>query len=176
MDIPWPRRGDRLFRKGGRGSLAGVTIPDLAIAAGGYKTAADALVGQLDESGRDDSLLAPIIFCYRQYIELRLKGIIKSTRWLTGKEPRYVHDLVELWEPLRNELVDEAEGRESDELAVVDACIRKLNEVDPGTAFRYPALSTLKSEVVQVDLANLKAVVGRLAMFLDALHDSWEDV
>jgi hypothetical protein len=72
--------------------------------------------------------------------------------------------------------LDEAEGRESDGLAAVDACIRELNEVDPGTAFRYPALSTLKSEAFQVDLANLKAVMGRLEMFLDALHDSLEDV
>ena len=39
-----------------------------------YKTAADELV---EKSGAEDLLVFPVVFCYRQYLELVLKTICK---------------------------------------------------------------------------------------------------
>lgn len=49
----------------------------------GYKDAADILANRVIESGNNqDSLVYPIAFLYRQYIELQLKNIIKESRYL----------------------------------------------------------------------------------------------
>ena len=49
----------------------------------GYKEAADKLVENIMDTPRyQDTLVFPICFLYRQYIELRLKELIKSGRCL----------------------------------------------------------------------------------------------
>ena len=177
INIPWPRETDRLFRKGGRGSLAACAIPDLSVAAVGYKSAADRLIAQLSSEPRDDSLLFPILFCYRQYIELRLKAIAAAVSQLTGEKPQFHHKLLDLWAPLRDRLLDEASGQDLAGLDAVDNCIAELNEIDyPGTVFRYPGFSSMKPSALQIDLGNLRAVMERLGVFLDALQDSREDL
>ena len=67
----------------------------------GYKEAADNLVEQIVEGGiLQDALVYPICFLYRQYIELRLKELIKSGRRLleeNGMFPQH-HKIEHLWE------------------------------------------------------------------------------
>jgi hypothetical protein len=177
MQLPWPCEADRLFRKGGLGSLAACAIPDHSVVATGYKSAAGRLIAQLSTEPRDDSLLFPILFCYRQYVELRLKAIAASTSQLTGEKPQYHHRLLELWAPLRDRLRGEVLGEDLAALAAVDNCIAELSGIDfSGTVFRYPDLSSIKPSMLQIDLGNLKAVMERLSMFLEALQDSWEDL
>ena len=67
----------------------------------GYKMAADSLVAQIIETGRyQDSLVFPVCFLYRQYIELRLKEVIRSGRRLLdepGAFPQH-HKIQHLWD------------------------------------------------------------------------------
>lgn len=177
MQIPWPRKGDRLFKIGGYRNLRGWILSEFSIAAVGYKEAADILIEVLAQRRRDDSLVLPIVFCYRQYIELRLKALTETIRVFTGDEFKRTHDLTTLWSPLRERLLDDGfEEGEQRALAAVDTCIAELNGMDPGaTVFRYPTFTDAKRLNYEIDLGNLKSVIGRLSVFLDALQDYWED-
>ena len=108
-DIPWPRPQDKLFISGGRGNLAGHVLnpifsspADFGITAEGYKAAGDALIDWMANNPRNDSLVPPTVFCYRQYVELRLKDIILlvNTSDQTGERYEKIHDLRRLWTTL----------------------------------------------------------------------------
>jgi len=176
MEIPRPRKGDRLFKPGGSWNLFAWTIADMSVAACGYKEAADTLVARLASGSRNDGLVAPIVYCYRQYLELRLKMITESASWITGKKFKHDHNLLNLWQPLEQQLTQELQERDREALEAVDACIREMHEIDPsGTAFRYPEFVSLNQKAHQLDLGNLKEVMGRVAVFLDGTQDAWSD-
>lgn len=175
MEIPWPRNGDRLFLSGGLRSLAGCVIADISLTAIGYKEAADILVESL-VGGRNDALVLPILFCYRQYLELQLKALTQAGGALFGEDFRRTHDLGILWKPLKTRILSEIiDGEEREVLAVVEECILEMNVVDQhAQAFRYPEFEAMQAINHQVDLGNLKAVMNRLAEFLGALESQWE--
>lgn len=75
----------------------------------GYKDAADILVGHVDEHARRaDALVYPIVFLYRQYLELALKDLIRQARnLLHDLEPcPKNHRIDELW-TLCNSLLEQ---------------------------------------------------------------------
>src|ERR1043165_9459178 len=72
----------------------------LDLFAEGYKTAADILVKQVVEcASHQDTLVYPIVFLYRQHIELRFKEIIREGLSLLdeGQDFPRTHRLDELW-------------------------------------------------------------------------------
>ena len=185
MNIPWPRTGDRLFKPGGYWALAAHILAmhpeDVGIVAFGYKDAGDVLIESLAKNGRNDGLLLPIIFCYRQYIELRLKDIIGLVNTFEENDQSFekIHDLEKLWSSLRRNIEEEIDEQDRESFDAVEECILELHGVDnKGTKFRYPAsifscIDDMKFH--QVDLGNLKSVMDRVSTFLDALADQWED-
>lgn len=185
MDIPWPKSGDRLFKPGGYGALAAHTLlsfNDIGLVASGYKTAGDALVERLAEHGRNDSLVLPILFCYRQYVELRIKDIIEKTNIFEGSGENYkkIHDLKELWEILKSNSRHSVHENVQEAFHAVEDCIMQFHRVDEkGLVFRYPdVLSFRQLEDLgfhQIDLGNLKSVMDGIATFLDSTADVWEE-
>lgn len=109
----------------------------------GYKYAADELVNKIDKTGVDqDYLVYPIVFLYRQHLELLLKRIIKSGRkHLATQEQGYPthHKLKDLWslaKSLRKEIWNE---NHPSEFEIVDHVISEYTLYDPASmAFRYP--------------------------------------
>ena len=87
MEIPWPRKGDRFFVTGGDRNLLACIVADLSLASTGYLNAADLLVESLNQNTRNDALVFPIVFCYRQSIELQLKALTETLAAFTGKTP-----------------------------------------------------------------------------------------
>lgn len=181
MSLPWPRPGDRLFKSGGYQALMAHILPvhreEVGIVAPGYKDAGDILIKSLAENGRNDALTLPIIFCYRQYIELRLKDIIGlvNTFEESGQSFKCIHDLKKLWLTLRSSIEEEIDEQDREAFDAVEECIMELHGVDnKGTKFRYP-VSIADMKFHQVDLGNLKSVMDRVSAFLDALADQWED-
>ena len=171
MDIPWPKQGDQLFVHGGIGPLyAHVLQEPFPFPVVGYKRAGDTLIQGLIENGRDDALIYPIAFCYRHYIELKLKDLIDlMDRWdEVDKSYKNNHNLDELWSIILPR-VDEGDYRDQQEaFQAVGQCIAELHKVDArGTGFRYMQ----QLEISQVDLLNLRSVMDRVAMFLDSLAD-----
>jgi hypothetical protein len=66
-----------------------------------YKEAADLLVAHVEETGwRAEKLRFPILFLYRQHLELVVKGLIRMCCEVLGRDrdfPRH-HDLQKLWQ------------------------------------------------------------------------------
>lgn len=174
MDTVWPRSGDRLFKQGGYRNLGVSILSDTSFAAVGYKDAADSLVEIPNAQGRNDALVFPIIFCYRQYLELRLKSIAESIRDFSGEDFRRTHDLLALWKPIVRHHDEQIGEEDAEAFAAVTACLSEINALDPrASSFRYPAFETMAEINHQVDLGNLRSVMNRLATFLDALHDQF---
>jgi hypothetical protein len=127
------------------------------IYAAGYKDAADALVGALAERKASlDSVIYPLVFLYRQGLELQLKLILPLARRLAGKEAvaDHKHGLMPLWSELRQHLEQLDPGKDDQELPAIEDFIRQLDTVDPGSfAFRYPV--TKKGEVSLPELRHV---------------------
>ena len=177
MDIPWPKPDDELFKTGqfeneGSPNLAAYVFSKRMIPiADGYKDAGDALVKWLEDSDlRNDFLVYPIVFCYRQHVELQLKYIIQIINAINQNPEQYrrTHSLLELWNTLRSQLGPEIVGDEQETFDVVGRHIKQFNEIDPESiTFRYPASIPFN----QVDLGNLKSVMASVSKFLGSLAD-----
>jgi hypothetical protein len=177
---PWPQKGDDPFALGSsRRATAcvnffGVDQP-WRFYAEGYKLAADTLVAHVDTTGRDhDRLVYPIIFNYRQYIELALKGVIRDARKLLderGGAPTG-HVLTDLWNTARPLLWRIAPNKA--DLDTAGESIKRFAAVDPTSeGFRYPVTvvgtPALPKALKNVDLVQVRQVVERLDGFLDVI-------
>lgn len=74
----------------------------------GYKNSADTLVEYVLEHGENpkilDTYVFPILFSYRHCIEISLKHIYRRA---PGKMPPGGHNLLILWENVKNEIIDQ---------------------------------------------------------------------
>jgi len=119
-------------------------MPDMSLGyIDGYKMAADELAIKIHETGVDqDYLVYPIVFLYRQHLELLLKNIIKSARKALGTNeqghPTH-HKILNLW-PLAKDLRKQIWGKDHPiEFKFVDHVIKEFSVYDPDSmAFRYP--------------------------------------
>jgi HEPN domain-containing protein len=107
----------------------------------GYKQAADIIVDYVKaKRGDQDFLVYPILFNYRQYIELALKGILRDARLLLD-EPGGVpptHNLLDLWREVRPLLLRVEPNAEAD-LKPTDEYFDRFARLDPTSfRFRYP--------------------------------------
>lgn len=121
-------------------------LDNWAVYSDGYKEAADILVHAL-LAGRAtlDTVVYPLAFLYRQYLELRLKQLARDCSRLleTEYQLKTTHRLDLLWAEARRLLL-EAEAKWGDrstaiEFNVVDETLAAFAAID-GTsmAFRYP--------------------------------------
>lgn len=176
-EIPWPRAGDQVFASSDNRWMNarvnwGGGWDSYAL---GYKTAGDILVEHIEETGHHiDALVYPIVFNYRQYLELMLKDVLMEARRYFDLEPSLEkgHALLSLWHPLR-ELIERRWPDEPEELDAVQENLRQIDVVDRGSyAFRYATDPkgdpSLPGEMEYIDLQNLSEVVGRIGTFLEA--------
>jgi len=148
----------------------------------GYKEAADTLVVKVAESGcGQDTLVYPIAFLYRQYIELQLKKIIRDSQYLLECEkdvPKH-HKINQLWGDanyLMKEVIDKFdEGIKKhitqEDLKAISAIINDFVEVDPESfAFRYPKDKKGNNNLeglTHINLRKLGEEINRLSEKLD---------
>lgn len=187
-DVPWPAAGDVLFADGPDPWMnAGLSLSrfgDSAYSAG-YREAGNVLVERAAAAGGGPDLLVyPIVFCYRQYLELELKALIKIARRAHGIEhiPLTTHNLVALWNVARG-LIEIREHEDTTDLDHTGDVLRQFDEVDPGAmTFRYPTDKggepSLPDDLRQINLSNLARVVnavgnlieGCSTMYLEEMH------
>jgi hypothetical protein len=143
----------------------------------GYKLAADELVSYvLTTTSHQDSLVFPICFLYRQYLELRLKEVIQSGRKLLdepGNFPQH-HDISKLWQIvvpiLKKAFKDEAEPFD---YSAAEHVVTEFSRLDPGSfAFRYPTDKAGAKSLDGIRHINLR----RLADYIEAFSESLEAV
>lgn len=157
---------------------------NFAMYAAAYRIAADNLVYSCIYEvpfgrGGMDGLIYPIVFNYRQYIELRLKEIIVGLRYCNGDDSKdflkHRHDLKSLWKELVKLYECFKEDGDEDEFKIAEKLIIEFHKMDSASFnFRYPL--TIDGEenhlgITKLNIRNLAEVMGRLANFLDSLSD-----
>jgi hypothetical protein len=141
--------------------------------ASGYKRAAELLVEHALQQQMDlDTLVYPILFLYRQCIELQLKSIIKKGSILLEIRIRvpFTHDLTRLWTLGRSILVGIYDD-DKEAINYLETMILQLSKSDPNSqAFRYPHDKNGNVSLSEVTHVNLKAIseaLGEVVNLLD---------
>lgn len=162
----WPTLGDQPFTASDQWQNNSYIAPyghgRLVMMMTGYKMAADLMVGQVAQSRHDgDALVFPIIFNYRQFVELSLKYLIATYGRSVSVEAQWsTHDLTILWSTFMAVLEgyghEDVEGTD----AVVATIITEFARVDPRSfSYRYP----VDTKGNLVNLAHQEVDLHRLA-------------
>lgn len=141
----------------------------------GYKHAADVLVEALiDRDWVTEVVCLPVLFLYRQYAELSLKGMLVDAGELlyTDDQPPGIHPLVPLWNDLRTRIA-KIEGTDSGGwMNRAEVLIRELDSFDPTSyTFRYPVNKKGEPNLpsFRVDIGHFRDVMDELEMVLNGI-------
>lgn len=178
-DLPWPKKGDVLFKADDdwwHNACLNYFGTDWGIYASGYKQAGDVLVEHIKETrSRQDFLVYPIVFLYRQYLELRLKQLIDYGHDLLDESVNFPkhHQLDKLWSECKAVLRKIDPRPPEKDLEAIDDAIAQFCAVDPSSeGFRYPfnkeGDKSLPDELRYINLRNLAEVIDRIAGFIEA--------
>lgn len=144
-EFRWPTKGDKPFVVADdpldNANIADSGFTRLVLMTKGYKEAADVMV---ERSASDrpmrDMLVFPIIFNYRQFLELALKYQLAAFGPEVGIAPNWkTHDLAVLWGEFL-EMLGRYGTEDPDEAdPVVGEIILEFAKIDPGSySYRYP--------------------------------------
>ncbi len=168
----WPQHGDKPFVVAGNlldnAVVANNTFARLVLMIDGYKKAGDIMVAASEEDWRErDILVFPIIFNYRQFLELSLKYQLAIYGPTVGISPNWkLHDLVALWNEFLQMLKSYDEGYPKAAERVVEKIVLEFAKADAGSfSFRYPVdPKGTKIEIAfsATDLSNLADVMNAI--------------
>jgi hypothetical protein len=148
----------------------------------GYLAAANLIYASINESAvLQNTLIYPMIFNYRQFLELRLKELSFIGNKYLGldRDFKEVHFLKELWNEYKNNILSELEPNLDPALLEnVERLIDEFETEDPNSMnYRFPhkklakgaSPSTRKESLSRqtLDLKNFKATIDKLIHFLD---------
>lgn len=183
--MAWPQKGAKVFTSDGPPhdfSMIGWgnASHQYVLYMDGYKTAADELVQRLLASkavGQRDTHIFPILFLYRQFIELELKWIFlvysdadasAKKNLIRGKK---AHDLIHLWKKAKPIVLEGATLQE--DVATVEDYIMQFHELDKSSSsFRYPInknLEQILDNQRRINLPNLRQRMDELYHFFNGL-------
>ena len=172
-----PSAGDVIFQSAANGwdnACLHIGVDGWLTYALGYKEAADRLVEQLEAQRRHQDLLVyPIVYLYRHYLEVAIKGLVRQAQTLLGNsvEIPAKHTIADLWTTCSALLERVSPGDSVEEQRQIGRLLREFATVDPtSTAFRYPV--DLKgnqslSGIRHIDLPNVRDVIGKIAVILN---------
>ncbi len=177
--MEWPKKDEKLFRWDTDCHFNAcinayyLSLSDMAIR---YREGADVLAVRTAEGDVIlDRVIIPIVFLYRQYLELLLKDLIDTARRVEGEGEGYPkhHNLGKLWDEAKRLIKNHYKDDVPKELDYVQPCIDEFNDHDPESfSFRYPTdkkgAPTLR-EISHINLRNLYETMGRLGDFLDCI-------
>lgn len=140
----------------------------------GYKRAGEIIFEHIISIQREQDYLAfPMLFNYRQYIELRLKQIIVNC----GGEFTARHNLSPLWAEAKGLVCDRLSSQIDEDterdIAIFGGLLDEFDDMDhKSMAFRYPV--DLKgsphiAELRSLDLMNIYTVMCKISRFLDSI-------
>lgn len=178
--LTWPEKGDLLFTAGDdwwHNACLNYVPDDWGLYVIGYKMAADALVEKVKETHRNqDVLVFPIVFLYRQYLELRLKQLIRLGSELLDEALDFPkgHKLDTLWNSCRPIFVKLESRTSQQDLEAITEAIDQFCAIDPTSeAFRYPITrkgdKTIPSDVRHINLRQLLEIMEKVANFFDSV-------
>ncbi len=173
--LPWPDENSHVFVRGEPSRRVAWIPKDPAQwhrYACGYKEAAER-VYESWVTLSDDSLVFPIVFLYRHYVELRLKELLQSAeRYLDltqGWESN--HDIGALWAHLARLLPEIFPDEPEADLKNAGRLLLELAGVDPFSfQFRYPEGTKGQKyleDFERLDIVSFIDAMRRLSAFLD---------
>lgn len=175
QEIRWPCHGDDPFAP----SLeySSVTIPEHEwirpfMIVKGYEEAAGHLVDKALETRHErESLIFPILFLYRHYIEIQLKYFISTYGRHANIEPNWTtHDLVVLWREFEK-ILDVFQADDVSTESIVRRIVAQFAKMDPQSfSYRYPCdrdgnLVPIRNNVL--DLKTLKDVMNGVVGYFE---------
>ncbi len=137
-----------------------------------YKRAADQLVQDVVEGrlvrSEADFVALPVIFLYRQSLELRLKELATEYGGVPVSQVN-THTLSTVWRHVRPLLEAHFGASEYDD--IIENRVKEWDDLDPGSyAFRYPVKKSgepFRSTNENVDLRQLQEIMAGIASYLD---------
>ena len=111
--------------------------------ANGYRRAAEILIANLDSTYDVNTVVFPILYNYRQYIELTLKETIAYGRELVEKSTISVggHDLEKLWMEAKAHIKKHCSHLSNEEIENIGCQILDFHSMDPTSErSRYPVI------------------------------------
>jgi len=142
-----------------------------------YKDGAENLINAVFENRSAlDILIYPIVFLYRQYLELIIKDLISTARQLEEKGDSfpYTHNLKDLWAEAEELIESHYKDKSPKQLKYVQNCIDDFHKYDPESfAFRY--LKDKKGnycleQLKYMNLLTFHETMTRLSNFLDCIN------
>jgi hypothetical protein len=141
----------------------------------GYRRSADLLVEHVrDTHTNHDILVYPIVFLYRQFLELQLKQlIIKGYQLLDIRQgfPKH-HELDKIWPECKSVLNKVWPGKIANQLKIIEDCIDSLSKIDPESfSFRYPVDKEDNPSlpgITHINLGGLAKTMDEVASLLEA--------
>jgi len=146
----------------------------------GYKEVADDVIRcalAKENVGILDRYVYPIVFLYRQFLELALKDIyLAYTDDSEGEQAKTIykcsHDLKKIWEKVKPLIGD------CPHIPAVEDYIFEFAEFDSGSySFRYPIdnkLNIVHDKLKRINLKNLAIRINELALYLECVSSELE--
>ncbi|MET4212462.1 hypothetical protein [Bradyrhizobium sp. LA2.1] len=168
-DFRWPRLGDKAFTESGDPQANAYVHRHghgrFVMMMSGYKKGADLMVERSLHSDVDrDSLVFPVVFNYRQFLELSLKYFIAMYGYTVGVAPNWkTHDLGVLWKAFCDVL--KLYGHDQNDAdQVVTEIVAEFAKMDPASfSYRYPVDTKGRAIPIahqQLNLSTLAEVMG----------------
>lgn len=154
-----------------------VSRNDWGVYALGYKEAADLLVEHVvNHRASQDTLVYPILFSYRHYIELVIKDTLRMAIRLqdVADQPMGNHNIENLWGELHKLLLVIFPDEMVNELKDVFRLVGEFYKVDARSfSFRYPvdkAGNPSLPGITHINLRNVRDVVNNIATILTGVN------
>jgi hypothetical protein len=179
LGLRWPQEDDKVFVEAHplRGAwVSPATDERLYRMIKGFHESGNLLVAETEQNPRRAlDLVYPVIFAYRQSLELRLKYLLMIYAAFADEEPEHrSHDIKKLWAKFRRVIVFlEGSARPSDKkvFEAVDRLIAEYYVIDPDSdAFRFAHDTKgrpINLAISTIDLVNLRSVVAGIHNFLE---------
>lgn len=149
----------------------------------GYKESADYLIDaaiQSERISRIDTVVFPVLFLYRQFIELSLKRTVlffsnksseEKAKWLKKAN----HNLRGLWKDYLDILPSSQSDSEKRTIEIVGKYIAEFHDVDKSSfSFRYPITKNMNlifGEDKRINLKHLRDRMEEIYNFFSGTHD-----
>lgn len=145
----------------------------------GYRTSATTIYKGIKENEffYKPFLACAMIFCFRQFLELRLKELAFFGKKELFKDPDFEkeHNLYKLFNDYINNVLPEIDSNyDQSQLKIVQNLVCEFNQIDPQSAnFRFPVDRKMNPalSIPNLDIDNFKNVMDKLANYFD---HQWE--
>lgn len=173
--VLWPDATSRVFVPGDLGHrLAWIPKSEgqWERYAHGYKEAAERVYESWLKVS-DDSLIFPLVFLYRHYVELRLKELLQAASGFLGlpKDWASNHEISALWKHLKDLLFKIWPEASEEDFENASRLLLELATEDPlSFHFRYPESKAGQKHLEnleRIDVSSFVDALRRLACFLD---------